>query len=67
MLIARPLTLLLIGLVAATANLTPSQLGGFRQPLADRFIKPGACDQQVVQEQDFGILRRVGTKRRPRC
>lgn len=67
MLITRPVMLLIVAIVVLGANLTPSQVGGLRQPLAGRLAKPSTCDQQVGQVMEFGVPRRAGTKRRPRC
>lgn len=67
MLFARPLILLCLALVAFLGSTTPSRMGGFREPLARRLSVPPACGQQVAQEQDFGVLRWKGSRRKARC
>ena len=67
MLIARPLSLLLLALLACAANLYPSQLGGFREPLSKRLAPTVTCEQQVSVELDYGLMRKHGSQRRARC
>ncbi len=67
MLVTRPFLLLFLALLASAANLYPSQFGGFRAPLSQRFAPAVACEQQVAMELDYGKLRQPGSRRRARC
>ena len=67
MLIARPLSLLLLALLACAADLYPSQLGGFREPVSKRLGPTAICEQQVAVELDYGLMRKPGSRRRARC
>ena len=67
MLIARPRSLLLLALLVCAANLYPSQFGGFRQPLSKRLAPTVTCEKQVSVGLDYGLMRKLGSKRRARC
>ena len=67
MFFGRPLFILALALIALLGSIKPSHLGGFREPLARRLTPPPACEQQWVQELDFGVMRWKGSRRKPRC
>ncbi len=67
MLFVRPLHAVVLLVLVALVTFEPRSFGGFRDPLARRLTKPPSCAKQVSQEQDFGMGRLNGSRRRPRC